>query len=100
MSTKLNKIIFDSENEANDTRVYSGDLSNFTNVKILNIKMIRRIPYLISMVKLCPAVKNYKPISLIESDNFNYQTNTTGKVVYFHPIKKVQRFSFFQLLFK
>jgi hypothetical protein len=68
---------------------YSGDLTDFNNVKVHNITNIRRFDGVFSIAKLCPRVMNYTPVSLVESDNFNYQSNTTGKVVYFKPIVKV-----------
>jgi hypothetical protein len=68
---------------------YSGDLTNFANAKKHNLTHIRTFNNVFSIARLCPKVTTYTPVSLIESDNFNYQSNTTGKIVYFKPTVKV-----------
>lgn len=35
-----------------------------------------------SVFKICPAIKGYTAISMVETENFDYNTNTTGKLVY------------------
>jgi hypothetical protein len=80
---------FASENETDISEAYSGDLTTFANVKKHNLTHIRRFDGNFSMARLCPPVTQYTPVSLIQSDNFNYQSNTTGKVVYFKGNTKV-----------
>jgi hypothetical protein len=62
---------------------YSGDLTNINRAMKHKIIDVIQINQKCSIVKLCPPVYGSTLVSL--TDNFNYQTNTTGKLVYFKP---------------
>jgi hypothetical protein len=80
---------FASESEVGIAMAYSGDLTDFNKVKVHNITNIRRFNGVFSMAKLCPRVIKYTPVSLVQSVNYDYKCNITGKVIYFKPKVKV-----------
>lgn len=78
------------------TKAYSGDLSNLNNAKQHNITKIKSLsvaanpsPIRFSVVKLCPRVPTYTPVSLKDADQFDFQTSTSGKLVYFNSVDNV-----------
>jgi hypothetical protein len=74
---------FASENETDIAEAYSGDLTDSKNTKKHKITNIYSLNDKFTMARLCPGVTKYTPASLRECDNSDYQSNTTGKVVYY-----------------
>lgn len=88
--------IYFSSSDTEISEAYSGDQTNINNVKKHNVtKVIKPTvtfggnAFRFCIVKLCPRVAVYTPVSLIDSEQFNYATNTTGKVVYFKSTTQV-----------
>jgi hypothetical protein len=64
---------------------YSGDLTNTNRAMKHKITDVIQLNQKCSIVKLCPPVFGAALVSLADNDNFNYQSNTTGKLVYLKP---------------
>lgn len=74
---------------------YSGDMTNLSRATRHKITKLSVVASKFTIVKLCPHLSQYSAISLIESDNFNYATNTTGTLVYVKVSNQVE-FAYFK----